>query len=76
MINALSKVMDDLVGPFPGWAEFPLSRVFSCQGDFAQDKIPYVKSSKFHSLVVVLDHLLLILCHSVRSSISNLIQAI
>ena len=76
MITALSKVMDDLVGTFPSWAKFPLGQVFGCQGDFAQDKVPYVKSSELHSLVVVLGHLLLILSHSIESSVSNLVQAI
>ena len=76
MITALSRVTDDLVRSFLGWAEFPLGRVFGFWGDFTQDKIPYVKSFEFHSLIVVLRHVSLILHHSVRSSISNLAQAI
>ena len=35
VIVALLGVMDDAVGSFPGWAEFPLDRVFGCWGDFA-----------------------------------------
>ena len=53
-----------------------MGKIFGCQGDFAQDKVPYVKLSKFHSPVVELDHLLLILCHSMRSSVSDLVQPI
>ena len=34
MIIALSRVIDDPVGSFPSWAEFPLGRVFGCRGDF------------------------------------------
>ena len=34
VIAALPGVMDDVVGFLPGWAEFPLDRVFSCWGDF------------------------------------------
>ena len=30
MIAPLSGVMDDLIGSFLGWAEFPLDRVFGC----------------------------------------------
>ena len=40
------------------------------------DKVPYVESSKLHSLVIVFGHLLLILRHPVRSSFSNFVQAI
>ena len=76
MITTLSRVMDDPVGSFLGWAKFSLGRVFGCQGDFVQDKVTYVKSSKFHSLVVVFSHLLLILHHSMKSFVSNLVQAI
>ena len=76
MITALSRVIDDPVGSFPSWAELPLGRVFGCQGDFVQDKVPYVKSSELHSLVVVFGHLLLILHHFVRSSVSNFVKAI
>ena len=35
VIVVLPGVMDDAVGSFLGWAEFPLDRVFSCWGDFA-----------------------------------------
>ena len=76
VITALSGVMDDLVQSFPCEAKFPLDRVFGRWGDFAQDKVPYVKSSEFHSLVVVFNHLLLVLRHLVRSSISDLIQEV
>ena len=34
VIIVLSKVMNDLVRSFLGWAEFPLGRVFGCWGDF------------------------------------------
>ena len=61
MIALLSRLMDDPVGFFLGWAEFPLDKVFGCWGDFAQDKVPYVKSSELHSFVIVLGHLLLVL---------------
>ena len=74
MIIALSRVIDDSVGSFSGWAKFPLGRVFGCRGDFAQDEVPYVKSFELQSFIVVLGHLLLILSHSVRSPISDLIQ--
>ena len=76
MITTLSRVMDDSVGSFPGWAEFSLGTVFGYQGDFVQDKVTYVKSSKFHSLVVVFGHLLLILHHCMKSSVFDLVQAI
>ena len=76
MITTLSRVMDDPVGSFPSWAEFPLGRVFGFRGDFVQDKVPYIKSPEFHSLVVVLSRLSLILHHSVRSTVSDLVQAI
>ena len=76
MITALSRVMDGSVGSFLGWTEFFLGRVFGCWGDFAQDKIPYVKSFEFHSPIVILSHLLLILRHFMKSSVSDLIQAI
>ena len=35
MIALLSRLMDDPVGFFLGWIEFPLDRVFGCWGDFA-----------------------------------------
>ena len=54
MIIALSRVIDDSVGSFSGWAKFPLGRVFGSWGDFEQDEVPYVKSFELHSLVVVL----------------------
>lgn len=63
--------MDVPVGSFLGWAEFPLGRSL-----VAGVTLRYVKSSEFHSLVVVLDHLLLRLRHFVRSFVSDLIQAI
>ena len=74
MIIALSRVINDSVGSFPGWAKFPLGKVFGCRGDFAQDEVPYVKSFELQSFVVVLGHFLLVLIHSVRSSISDLVQ--
>jgi len=65
--------MDDSVGPFPCGAEFSLGRVSSCWGDLAQDEVSYVKSSEHHSLVVVLDHLLLVLSHLVGGFLSNFV---
>ena len=76
VITALPGVLDDPVGSFPCGVEFPLGRVFGCWGDFTQDKVPYVESSKFHSLVVVLGHLLLVLRHLVRSFFFDLVQVV
>ena len=76
MITALFGVMDDPVRSFIGWTEFSLGWVFSCWGDFVQDKVAYAKSCEFHSFVVVLGHLLLVLCHLVGGSISDFIQAV
>ena len=67
VIAALPRVMDDLVGSFLCGAEFSLGRVFGCWGDFAQNKVPYVKSYELHPLVVVFDYLLLVFRHLVRS---------
>ena len=39
VIAALPGVMNNLVGSFSGWVEFPLDRVFSCWGDFVEDKV-------------------------------------
>ena len=76
VIATLLEVMDDLVGSLPCGAEFPLGRVFGCWGDFAQDKVSYVKSFELHPPVVILDNLLLVLCHLMRNSFSNLVYAI
>ena len=76
MITILSGIMDDPVGSFPGWAKFSLGRVFGCWDNFAQDKVPYVKSSELHSLVVVIGHLLLVLRHLVKGPVSDFVQAI
>ena len=76
VITALSGIMDDPVGSFPGWAEFPLGKVFGCRCDFAWDEVPYFKSSELYSFVVVIGHLLLVLCHLVGGSISDFIQAV
>ena len=68
--------MDDPVRSFPYGAEFPLGKVFSCWGDFVQDKVLYVESSELHPLVVVLGHLLLVLHHLVKSIFSDLVQTV
>ena len=73
VIVALLRVMDNPVGSLPCGAEFPLGRVFSCWGDFAQDKIPYVQLSELHPPIVVFSHLLLVLHHPVGSFFSNLV---
>ena len=65
--------MDDPVRSIPSWVEFPLDRVFSCWGDFAQDKVPYAKLSELHSFVVVFSHLLLVLRHLVNGFLSYFI---
>ena len=63
VIVALPRIMGDSVGSFPGWAELPLSWILGGKCDFAQDEVSNIKSSKLHSLVVALRHLLLVLCH-------------
>ena len=35
VITTLSRVMDESVGSFPSWTEFPLGQIFGCWGDFA-----------------------------------------
>ena len=76
VIAALPGIMGDFGGSFPGWAKIPLSWVLGSQCDFAQDEISYVKSSKLHSIIVVLGHLLLVLYHFAGCSISGFVQAI
>jgi len=76
VITALSGVTDDPVGSFPSWVEFPLGKVFGCRGDFASEEVPYFKSYKLHSFVVVIGHLLLTLHHLVRGSISDFVQVV
>ena len=76
MIVALFGVIDDPIGTFPGWAKLPLGWVLGSRCDFAQDEISYVKLSELHSLVVVLGHLLLVLCHLMGCFASEFIQAI
>ena len=73
VITALSRVMDDPVWPFLCGAEFSLNRVFGRWGDFAQDKVPYVKSFELYSLIVVFNYLLLVLRHLFRNSIFDLV---
>ena len=73
VITALSRVMDDPVWPFLCGAEFSLNRVFGRWGDFAQDKVPYVKSFELYSLIVVFSYLLLVLRHLFRNSIFDLV---
>ena len=76
VIATLPGVIDDPVGSFPCGAEFPLGRVSGCWGDLAQDEISYVESSKLHPFVVVLSHLLLVLCHLIRSFLSDFVQTV
>ena len=76
MIAALSRVMDDPIGSLPYGVEFPLGRVFGCWGDFAQDEVPYVESSKLHPFVVVPGHSSLALFHPLHSFISHLVDQI
>ena len=76
VIAALLGIMCDFVGTFPGWVKLPLGWVFSGKYDFVQDEVSYIKSSELHSLVVILRHLLLVLHHLARCSISGFFQAI
>ena len=76
MIVALPRIMDHFVGSLPGWAKLSLGRILSSRCGFMQDKVSYVESSELHSLVVVLNHLLLVLRHLVRSFISDLVQVV
>ena len=76
MIAALSRVMDDLIGPFPRGGKLSLGRVSGCRGNLTQDMVSYVKSSELHFLVIVLGHLLLVLCHLVGSFLSHFVQTI
>ena len=73
---ALFGIMGDFVGSFPSWAKLPLGWVLSGRCDFAQYEVFYVKSFKFHSLVVVLGHFLLVLRHLVGCFVSGFIQPI
>ena len=68
--------MDNPVGFFPCGAELSLGRVSGCRGDLAQDEVSYIKSFELLSLVVVLGHLLMILCHLVEGFVSHFIQTI
>ena len=76
MEAALSRVMNDLVWPFPCGAELPLGRISGCRGNLAQDEISYVQSSEFYPFIVVVGHLLLVLCYSDGSFFSYFVQAI
>ena len=76
MIPTLSAAMDDPVWSFLCGTELSLGGVFSCWADLPQDEVSYVKSSELHSLVVVLGHLLLVLCHLVRGFFSDFIYTI
>ena len=68
--------MSDFVGSFLGWAKLPLGWVLGGMCNFAQDEISYVKSSKLHSLIVVLSHLLLVLRHLTGCFVSGFVQVI
>ena len=74
MVVALPGIMGDFVGSFPGWAKLPLGGVLGSQCDFVQDEISYVKSFELHSFVVILGHLLLVLYHFARCSVSGFIE--
>ena len=76
MIAALPGIMGDFVESFLGWAKLPLGRVLGSMCDFAQDEVSYIKSSELHSLVVVLNHLLLVLHHLIGCSVSRFVQEI
>ena len=76
VITALSRVVDDSVRSFPCGAKLSLGGVSSHNGNLAQDKIPYVKSSKLYPLIVVFDHLLLILRHFDERFVSYFIQTV
>ena len=60
----------------PMWDRVSLGGVFSCWGDLPQDEVSYVKSSELHSLIVVLGHLLLVLCHLVEGFFSYFVDTI
>ena len=72
----MPRIIGDFVRSFLSWAKLPLGWVLGSRCEFTQDEISYVKLSKLHSLVVILGHLLLVLCHLVGCSISGFIQAI
>ena len=76
VITTLSRVVDDSVRSFPCGAKLSLGGVSSHNGNLAQDKILYVKSSKLYPLIVVFDHLLLILRHSDERFVSYFIQTV
>ena len=76
VIATLPKIMGDLVGSFPGWAKLPLGQVLGSRCDFAQDEVSYAKSSKFHSLIVVLGHLLLVFRHLMGCPVFEFVLAI
>ena len=76
MVAALSRVVNDLVWPFPYGVELPLCGISGCRGNFTQDEISYVQSSKFYPFIVVVDHPLLVLCYSDECFFSYFIQAI
>ena len=76
MVAALSRVVNDLVWPFPCGAELPLGGISGCRGNLAQDKISYVHSSEFYPFIVVIGHLLLVLRYSDGSFFSYFVQEI
>ena len=76
VIAILPEIMGDFVWSFPSWTKLPLSWVLGGKCDFAQDEVSNIKSSKLHSLVVALRHLLLVLCHLAWCFVSKLVQAI
>ena len=76
MVVALSRVVNDLVWPFPCGAKLPLGGISGCRGNPAQDEISYVQSSEFYPFIVVVGHLLLVLCYSDGRFFSYFVQAI
>ena len=76
VVTALSRVVDDSARSFPCGAKLSLGGISGRSGNLVQDEIPYVKSSKLYSLIVVFSHLRLILHHSNGSFFSYFIQTI
>ena len=76
VIAALPGIMGDSVGSFLGWTKLPLGWVLGSKCNFAWDEISYVKLFELHSLVVVLNHLLLVLCHLTGCFVFGFVQAI
>ena len=76
VITSLLGVVDYSVRSFPCGAKLSLGGVSSHNGNLAQDKILYVKSSKLYPLIVVFGHLLPILRHSNERFVSYFVQTV